>query len=197
MATLTSLLTDVYTITNRPDLEDATKSAIKSATLKAHRSDYYSKDIYETGVDFTTEAYIQSLDYVTLISNFRAFKYFKRVKSATDTEGQFLTILTPEEILDTYGVQKTDVAYVAGRVLEIKASVSFRYGLLGCYVNPIVTDAGYTSWVADLYPYAIIYEAARILFLSLGDLEEARGMASLVSEEYAILQQSNISDVGY
>ena len=50
MASFTSLLNDVYTITNRPDLIAETKLAVKQATLKMHQSDYYPKDLFETGI---------------------------------------------------------------------------------------------------------------------------------------------------
>lgn len=195
--TFDELLEEVYIKTNRPDLEAETKSAVKAATLKAHRSDYFSKDIYETGVEFNDANYRQALDYATLITNFRAFKYFRRVENATDDNGIPMEILTPEALLDSYGIAKTDIAYVAGRVLELRASVSFKYGLLGVYVLPIVTEDKYSSWIAELYPYAIVYEAARVVFRVIGQLEESNGMAQLMAEEYSELSASNIQDIGY
>ena len=53
MATFTELCNDVYTMTKRPDLVAETKLAVKAATLKAHQSDFYPKDIYETGIQFS------------------------------------------------------------------------------------------------------------------------------------------------
>jgi len=195
--TFDELVDEVYIITNRPDLVAETKSAVKAATLKAHKSDFYSKDIYETGIEFETATYNQSLDYISLISNFRAFKYLRRVTSATDEAGLFFTILTPDELLDAYGRNRTDVAYVAGRVLEIKSLVTFSQALLGCYVLPIVREGAYVSWVAEQYPYAIIHEAARKIFKTNGQSEEANGQRELVSEEYIELRAGGLTDVGY
>lgn len=190
------LLTEVYLITNRPDLEAESKSAIKSATLKAHQSDFYAKDIYETGIKFDELLTRQSLDYISMLTNWRALKYVRRVVDEFDDNGTFFTILTPEEVLDSYGYQKADIAYVAGRVLEFRSSVPFNRGLLGCYVNPLVTEDKYTSWVAEQHPYAIIHEAARRVFLAIGQLEEANGQLRLVSEEYRSLRMTGINDVG-
>jgi len=194
--TFDELVDEVYSITNRPDLVTETISAVKAATLKAHRSDFYSKDIFETGVEFHTLANNQSLDYINLLSNFRALKYVKRVTNATDEQGKLFTILTPDELLDSYGHNRTDVAYVAGRVLEIKSSLEFRFILLGCYVNPIIRVNAYASWVAEQYPYAIIREAARILFKTIGYDEQSAAYNILVAEEYQLLRSSALADVG-
>jgi len=185
------------TSTNRPDLVAETKTAVKAATLKAHKSDYYSKDIHETGVIFDTADYKQSLDIISFVTNFRALKYLRRVEDENDEVGAFFCILTPEETLDSYGYNKTDIAYVAGRMIEIKASVEFNKMLLGCYVQPIVRTGAYASWVAEQHPYAIIREAARVLFKTIGYDEQSAAYERLVAEEYALLRMSALSDVGY
>jgi len=195
--TLNELIAEVYTLTNRPDLTAETLSAIKAATLKAHRSDFYSKDIYETGISFGSLEYRQGLDYITLISNFRAFKYLRKADSAIDDTGVFFTVITPEEVIDSYGKNRTDIAYVAGRTLEMRSSTLFQYGLLGCYVLPIVTTNGYSSWVAEQNPFAIIYEACRVIFKSIGYDQQSSTFTGLLSEEYELLKMSAVADVGY
>lgn len=195
--TFDELVEEVYLITNRPDLAGLTESAVRAATLKAHKTDFYSKDIFETGIEFDTEDFRQSLDYVTLLSNFRAFKYLRRVVDENDDSGTFLEIITPEEILDLYGTGRTDIAYVAGRVLEIRSSVCFSKALLGAYVYPIVREDSYLSWVAEQAPYAIIYETARTVFKAIGQAEESQAQAQLVAEEYSLLRLSAVVDVGY
>lgn len=194
--TYAELVLEVYALTNRPDLVAETASAIKAATLKAHQSDFYSKDIYETGVEFPTSDFRQSLDYISFISNFRALKYIRRVENETDDIGKFFEILTAEETLDSYGVNKTDIAYVAGRVLEIRSSVSFSKMLLGAYVLPIIREGAYLSWVAEQHPYAIIKEAARVIFKTIGYDEQSATYERLVAEEYALLNMSALADVG-
>lgn len=63
MSVFSDLVADVYTLTNRPELVDMTKLAVRSATLKAHQTDFYPKDLYETGIEWNPVAYIQSLEY--------------------------------------------------------------------------------------------------------------------------------------
>lgn len=191
------LVAEVYLVTNRPDRASETASAVKSATLKLHNTDFYSKDIYETGVQFATSDFRQSLDYVSLIPNYRALKYFRIVTGATDDAGRFIDIITPTEVLDSYGRTRNDIGYVAGRVLNINSATTFQYALIGAYVNPIVRAEAYSSWIAEQFPYAIIHEAARLVYMATGQLEEAQGQNRLMLEQLKLLTQSALSDVGY
>ena len=45
MATLAALLADVYSLTTRPDLVAESTVAVRKATLKAHLSDYFFRDL--------------------------------------------------------------------------------------------------------------------------------------------------------
>lgn len=195
--TFQELLDEVYAITGRPDLEAETKSAIKAATLRAHHTDYYSKDIYETGVKFESPAYTQSLDYIALIGNFRALKYIRKIDENTMQAGDFIQVAMPEQLFDEYGAECTDVCYVAGRVIEIKSSTQISTLLIGAYVDPIIVEQQYSSWIAELYPFAIIYEACRILYTTIGDQARARGFREQVAQEFVQLRQMALTDVGY
>ena len=203
MATLSELIADVYTITNRSDLVAETALAVKSATLKAHRLDFFSRDLYETAYVFPTSLNKQTLDYITQISNFRALSYIRfyydtnEVVTTIDATGPFADIVTPQEILDAYGYNRTNIAYVAGRNLEIRGSEAFTKILLGAYVFPIVTEVGFSSWVADLYPYVIVYEAARHIFITIGKAEEAARYGNLVAEEYSTFIPAALADQAY
>lgn len=195
--TLTELVDEVYNLTNRPDLSAQTISAVKAATLKLHNTDYYSKDIYETGIEFSKANYIQSVDIYSLIHNFRAIKYIRVAENAADDSGRFIEIITPEEVVDSYNRNRTNVAYMAGRSLEIRSATELKYAYLGCYVRPIISTDNYSSWIAQLHPYAIIYEAARAIFMLIGYTDEANGYNALLNEELKLLKITNVSDIGY
>jgi hypothetical protein len=196
--TFAELEAEVYIHTKRSDLVALTKTAIRAATLKAHQTDFYSKDIYETGIDLTVSQARHSIDYITLISNLRALKYIRRVDSLTDENTtNFFEIVPPELLVDSYSEFKTDVGYIAGRSLELRGAVDFQYIILGAYVNPIATETGYSSWVALLYPDVIILEAARQIFKSQGKSEEETTYNRLVREQYILLRTNALTDVGY
>ena len=195
--TLAELITEVYSLTGRPDRIAETLSAIKSATLKAHQSDYFYKDVFESGLSFSSSTFVQSLDYRTLLPRWRALKYLRKYDAATNTPGKELDIILPDNVLDSYKVTKTDICYVAGSYVQINSSTEENTYILGCYLNPDITEASYTSWVALDHPYIIIFDAAATVFKAIGKDEEAAAYRGLVIEQIAMLKMSNIEGVGY
>jgi hypothetical protein len=194
---LAELTAEVYTITGRPDRTAETLTAIKAATLKAHQSDYYFKDLFETGVAFDSAAYIQQLDYRSLIPLWRSVKYLRKYDYTGATPGKIMNLVLPEMVLDRYQVEKDDIYYTAGAYLNIKSSDLQQYYLLGCYVNPDITSTGYNSWIAQDHPYAIIFDAASTVFKAIGKDEESAAYKVLNAEQLALLRTSNILANGY
>jgi len=188
VATFAELIADVKLITNRPDLEAEIKLAIRKATLKAHQSDFYAKDLFEVGIQWATPAYIQSLEYRTLIPRWRALKFLRKYSADGDFAGDFFTLLTPEQILDSYGIEKKNVCYIAGEMLEIKSSTQDLNMLLSCYLHPDITETGFSSWIAKDHPYLIVYEAAASIFRQIGYDEQAVQMKQEIAEQYAELK---------
>ncbi len=187
MTTFSELVSDVYILTNRPDLVVETALAVKAATLKAHQSDFFPKDLYEVGIQWNPVAFIQSLDYRTIVPRWRAFKYLR--KYSNSLAGDFFTLLTPEQTLDRYSINRENICYLAGEALEIRSSTEDDYMILSCYVNPITEQNTFTSWIALDHPYAIVYEAARTVFKQIGWDEQATAIRQEVMEQYQILKQ--------
>lgn len=195
--TLNELIQEVYTLTGRPDRVNETASAVRAATLKAHQSDYFWKDILECQVSFTVSDYIQQMDYRSIFTLFRSAKYLRKYDPSTNTAGKFLTYLEPEQVLDSYKVAKNDIFYLAGDFIQIKTAELQKDFLFGCYQNPDTTVSGYKSWIAVDHPYAIIYDAAATVFKSIGKDDETANYRALCAEQMALLKSSNIQGVGY
>lgn len=187
-AALTSLLTDVYAITKRPDLVAQTTNAVKAAALKAHRSDFYAKDLYETGLEFVTSAFYQDIPYKQIIPRYRAMKYLRKYDAVGDVAGAFFTIITPEQVLDSYNISREDVIYLSGDLLSIRSSTQFQFALFGCYLNPDITETGFNSWIATDQPYLIEYDAAVTIFKAIGFDEQATVYQKMVLDQYAELK---------
>jgi hypothetical protein len=188
MASLSDLVADVITLTNRPDLTAETNAAIRAATIKAHHTDFYQKDLFETAIQFPTSDYQQLFTYKQLIPNFRAVSYLRKYDSVALAPGKFLTLITPENVLDSYAINREDVFYLSGVQLNIRSADQQQYYLFGCYLNPTVTTTGYSSWIADEHPFAIVFEATRVVFKMIGFDEQASAMDKAVQEEYALLK---------
>lgn len=196
MTVFADLLSEVYIITNRSDLVNETKTAVKAATLKMHQLDYFWKDLKEVGIDFEAAAYRQDLDYRAFEPQFRSMKYLRKAES-DGTAGIFFTAITPAMVFDKYAVEQEDVYYAAGAFYKVKSSTEFQYALMGCYVNPVITEASYSSWIALDHPYAIIYEAAAKIFKMIGYSDQETSAARDVLEQIAMLRESNILSEGY
>ena len=194
----TELMTEVYTVTKRPDLSAETALAVKSATLKLHQSDFYFKDLFETGISFTESANIQQLDIKVIMPRFRTLKYLRRYdNSGSGTPAEFFKILTPAETVDEYGCNLEGIAYMAGSSLNIRSATAFQFAILGVYLNPSITESNYISWIAEDHPYAIVFEALRILFKQIGYDEQASAYEKLAAEQLAEVKISGIQAEGY
>lgn len=197
IATLNNLISEVYTITDRPDLVSLTTLAVKQATLKAHQSDYFDKDIYETGVQFDTMDFYQSLDYGTLFPNFRAIKYIRKYDSIMNVPSNFLTPILPEDVIDRYGLDRVDIYYRAGTQIQIKTKEQNQFFLFGIYNNPDTSYVNSDSWIALEQPYAIIIPAAAAVFRGIGYDEMAAQFMQMTQDEYATLKTNNLVVQGF
>jgi hypothetical protein len=201
MATFAELVADVKTLTNRPDLSAEITLAVKAATLKAHASDFYVKDIFETAIIWDPAAYVQSLTYKSLVPRWRSFKYLRKyIPGATpdlSVDGDFFTLIDPTAATDGYKVNRSNVCYIAGEDLDIRSNTLDKYMLLGCYVWPDITEATYTSWVASEMPYAIVYEAASKIFKQIGWDEQSATFDREVTQQYTLLKINYIQGQGY
>jgi hypothetical protein len=195
--TLNELIAEVYTITNRPDLVAQTLTAVRSATLKLHQSDYYYKDLRETGVSFVSALYVQQLEYRPLFPKWRALKYVRKTDAAGTDTGAFLELVVPENVLDNYKQNRNDICYVAGEVIQIRSSTQLQYIILGRYDSPDITQSGYSSWIALDHPYAIVFEAASTVFKMIGDTDQFAAYTQLAGMQLVELRNSNILAAGY
>ena len=192
---LSELVSEVYVQTNRPDLVEKTSSAIRAATLLAHHSDFYKKDILETGISFDTAAYKQSLD-TDVVPRYRKLKWIRKYDNVSELPGDFLTVIDVPEILDDYGIERENIAYEAGQNIQISSNTELQYMLMGVYVSPDVTSLNYNSWVADNFPYLIIHDAAAKVFQSIGNLEQAKAQKVDRNEQFQLFTSSAVALVG-
>lgn len=193
----TELCNEVQIIVKRPDLADRIQSAVRAATEKLHTLDFWYRDIVEVPVQFGTAFYIQNFDPRTVVPRFRKAKYIRIWEGGTD--GQATVFLEPiqiEEAIDGYGYLKTNVFYMAGQLLQIRGTQDIYRVLFGAYRYPTVTPAeSYSSWIAEEFPWGIIYEASRAIFRSISMAEEAAAYERLTAEIVSELKLSFVDDI--
>lgn len=175
---LTATMDSVYLLTKRPDLVEVTRLAVKNATLKLHMSDFFHKDLYETGITFDSAKYVHKLAIKELLPTFRATHYLRKVavdyNSDTGYVGtSFLEPIHPLYSRDDYGIDKQDVYYLAGQQINIKLSTQEDKMLGAFYLFPNLSDENYESWIARETQEAIVYDAASTVFKGIGYDEQA------------------------
>ena len=193
---LNDLVVRLYTeITKRSDLAEMSQGHLKNALLKAHTKDYFVRDLFETNFEFGAAATIYTLNPKSIVPRYRKHKYINIVDPVSfDTTGQ-LKYLTEPTWLDGYGYLQDNVYYEVGDAIKIRTSSQPQVFGLGCYLYPDTTLA-IPSWIADEFPNAILYEAARTLFRVIGKPDEAAKMEILVAEAFALVTESGLGIVG-
>lgn len=157
----------------------------------------------------------------TLLPPLYTFNSSSGIPESTKLTMKELEIITPDAILDVYGSEKFDVCYAAGGTVNIKSTTSLQYLLLGYYAWPdvgqgTVVEGGsgvapvtglgtrYYSWIADEFPFAIVYDAASTILQKIGMTDAARKYDSPDPEESGLVKahkdallRSNIVLKGY
>lgn len=189
MTTMAEMVDKVIELTKRPDLEQRTKSMVQSATLTVHNADFYYRDLSEHGIMFTEKKFNQNWEPKTIYPLFRKIKYIRQWNyEATDlinagTPGPMYECIDLGQEFDQYGYQKTNIYYMAGDLIQIKARCEQDHFLTAAYSYPDVTLDGYKSWIADEQPFAIIFTAAKLVAASIGFREDAQNYAALAAQE--------------
>lgn len=199
---LTAVMHEVYLLTKRPDLVDATRLAVKSATLRLHSSDFFHKDLFETGITFDAPAYIHKLAIKELLPTFRNVHYLKKTAvDYSDPSGYVATSsldsVHPLYSKDDYGIDRKDVYYSAGQVINIRLSTEEDRLLGGFYLYPTLNDEQYESWIAREFQEAIVYDAAATVFKGTGFDEQAAQLRADSQVWIRLLKNGNIESGAY
>lgn len=212
MALFDDILAEVYSLTQRSDLIAETKIAVRQATLAAHRSEYFKKDLEELSLPLTSSSVFQ-LDIPTYFPNWRSFAFIRPYDVLT---GNFAKIvlgpnqeIAPDAIFDEYLDEHVNVWYIGGSNLNIRFESAFDGLVVGYYKNPVLTpDAAYESWIAREQPAVIVIDAAKRVFESIGWTEAANRLGVMLfgpspgnasyplGGEYMLLKQTYLEGAG-
>ena len=188
MALFDSILTDIYTLTNRPNLMAESKLGIRVATTKLHGLEFWREDRIEEELAVTPVDSTFSVDLATsLLYKPRHLDYIKKVGSDV-----YFEEITPRQLLDSYGYRRFNTFYRAGNNLHFLTDTSDTSILLSYYRQPVPTEASYSSWIAETYPIFIAIEAAIFVFSSIGDKEQEKRMQDMANINLATLQINHL-----
>jgi len=192
----------VDTITNRPELVNERNLAIQEATLMLHGIENWWRDLIEQPVTFSASAFFQQIPLSSL-PRFRIFSYIRRYDpTATDPStgqptgamGKYFDPVAPGKVLDSYKLDRDYVYYLSGgggsqnAVCQLRSYTAFQYLMIGWFGFPIVSPIGqYYSWIAELYPYAIITQAAMKLKKYITETDAVKALEGDAASHMAAL----------
>lgn len=177
--TFADLRTLVNGQTKRPELTAVTDLAIKTATLRAHHTDFYQRDQTSVLLTYTIPTGNQVLVDIPNI-----FTTAARLRTPNFIQGEDATTLLPNENLgyvsdykhlwNEYGELQPSRFALLGTGLKIRFAKPTGRCRLYFFQNPNTAEVGYSSWIADDFQEEIAYWAAGIVWARTGNLEQAQ-----------------------
>ena len=181
------LLSEVNSITKRPDLEGRTRSTLRQAVMFAHRSNNYWRDLVAEQL-----ITLPTTEGVLLLED-----HFPRLRSIASFSGAIGGVARGEfeetavdSLFDEYNERKKFWYFGTSTGIRYNSG-GFEQALISYYVDPVVTESGFDSWIAVKYPDVIIRWATSLIFKSIGNNEEA---AQELQIAQSLLQQLTTGD---
>lgn len=161
--------------TRKPELVDITNAAIVTAVKRAHHFDFFPDDVLGVTLTYApTNSTIQQLaNAKTLMANYRATKALFCQDSVTFQQVEQLGWRELDDFYDVDGcLRKSIYTYVGSTLrftpLRATGSLAAYY-----YANPVTTELGLASWIADTYPEQVAMMAATGVWSRTGFREMA------------------------
>jgi hypothetical protein len=166
MSTYSDIFDGVVAWTNRPSLVAETNLAIRQAVRSAHRAGTFPKDLGTVDLTVTTDQ-IQQIDLSSAVPDLRAIA--RVYPTDLDYEYKEVQVL---DLFDNDGYARTDVFWLIGTNLMIRAAAPYSALSLCYYRNPVVSPIeDIDSWIARDHQDLVILWAAATVLTFIGEQE--------------------------
>lgn len=199
MTTFAELYAATLEHTKRPELQGITESAIRTAVLRAHHVDFFSRDLKTGLLTYTISNSAQFYDFPNIsvtMPNMRTPKHIYEV-SETGQPVNRVNFCDTDDLLDECGQLKRGVYHMIGDTLRVYPLATTGRAELYYYANPVISgNTVLQSWIADAYKEEVARWAAAIVFTRSGFIE----MANKYNDDYIkpfkdTLVQSHMQDL--
>lgn len=190
------LIEDIYSLTNRPDLDGETKIALRAATQNAHLTDTYFRDVVTTQVQIPNAANIVALNIPTLFPGFRGLSKIRPLDINMNlialTQDRQVEVVEFSDIYDVdFGNIRNNIAYAAGDSVIVRCPIS-NWGYAIEYLRaPQTSRELYNSWIAQDAPAIIQYWASALVLQTNGNEDKANAYLGTVEKLYIPQLKSN------
>lgn len=166
------LCAEVMVLTNRPELVAETQSRVRAATTYLHLFDFWLRDADEKIINFPASSTVFQIDTKVAFTNYRKLRYIRKWDPTTLLAGEYIKSCAPDCLYDEFKQKKSNVYYQAGNLINLLTSENQSAFVAGWYRYPNTGLNNYSSWIAELVPYAIIDLATGWLLTIIGQVEE-------------------------
>lgn len=195
MALFDDILSDVYVLTNRPDLVGESKLGVRAATIKLHSLEFWREDRVEEELAVITADNQFSLSAVAGVTgDFLHVPRANGILFKKTTSDDFFEQIDPKQLLDGYGYRKYNVYYRAGSNYVFFTDTQDTSVIASYYRQPVATEVGYDSWIATMYQHFIAIEAALFVANAIGDKELEARMSNLAVVNLAQLNINHLDN---
>lgn len=178
MTTFTQLYDLIVDYTKRPELITLTKAALKAATVRAHTSGFFYRDAMSNSQSLVldpSKVWIDIPNVYSLINNLRAIQCVQMLQESNDFPLQTLEYVDRQDIWrPNSNSLKTGVYTLEGSTLRLYPNFLTNRIKIEGFVLPVVTEVGFSSWIANDFAEDLAMWAASIVHARTGALELAR-----------------------
>ena len=179
MTTLSEMQELVVAQTRRPEISSITDAAIRTATLRAHHTDFFPRDLasYQLSYAPSSSVFYDFTNVSNTIARLRSFKHIQSTDAVTGSPTEQLEYRDADDLYDSDGNRRGSVYTLLGDTLRIYPSSVTGVATAFYYANPNLAGLQYSSWIADTYPDEVAMWAAAIVFARTGFAELANQMS--------------------
>lgn len=182
------ILAEIYLYTKRSDLEARTRSALRTATLFAHRTDNYWRDLSD-GVLIPISASEGNISLQDYLPRFRSLNSIYPVDG--EQRGRDLEQRDADDLLDDYHSKRRHWFYGHATGIRYNTELLLPNLRVSYWRDPDINPSTYDSWIARNYPDVIIHWASSLVMRSVGHREEAEAELQMAQ---ALLQELVTND---
>ena len=176
MTTFAELESLVVAQTRRPEIPAVTQAAIRTATMRAHHTDFFPKDVAVGTITYAPNSAIfrDFPDVSSTLTRMRSVKSLQGLEAVSMAPVESFEYRDLDDVYDADSNRRPSIYNIIGDTLRIYPQTQTGLIQVYYYQNPSVTEGIYYSWIADMYPDELAAWAAAIVFARTGFAEMAQ-----------------------
>ena len=175
MTTFAELESLVVEQTRRPEIPAVTQAAIRTATMRAHHTDFFPKDVTVGTITYAPNSAIfrDFSDVSSTLTRLRSIKALQGLEAVSMAPVESFEYRELDDVYDADGNRRPSIYNMIGDTLRIYPQTQTGLLQVFYYQSPNTVAPTYSSWIADTYPDELAAWAAAIVFARTGFAEMA------------------------